>query len=200
MQTRIEKTFAIAAPADAAWQVLQDIKTVAECMPGAQITEQVDATHYKGQVRLRLGPASATFNGELEIKSLDAALKRLEMTGKGSDIGGSSAATMDLSAEVRATGAATCELAGASDINVSGKFASFGGRMLTQVADQLLKQFGDNFSARVLASAGTGGAAASGAATTAMPQRQELNGLALAWHALVGFCKSLFGSAKPKNG
>src|SRR3569623_546881 len=130
MQTRIEKTFAIAASADAAWQVLQDIKTVAECMPGAQITEQVDATHYKGQVKLRLGPASATFNGELEIKSLDPLSKRLEMTGKGSDIGGSS-------------GAAT---------------------------------------------------------VVTTPQRQELNGLALVWHALVEFCKSLFGAAKPKSG
>jgi len=200
MQTRIEKTFAIAASADAAWQVLQDIKTVAECMPGAQITEQVDATHYKGQVKLRLGPASATFNGELEIKSLDPLSKRLEMSGKGSDIGGSSAAAMDLTAEVRATGTATCELAGASDINVSGKFASFGGRMLTQVADQLLKQFGGNFSARVLASAGTGAAASGAATVVTTPQRQELNGLALVWHALVGFCKSLFGAAKPKSG
>src|SRR3569833_1928759 len=143
MQTRIEKTFAIAASADAAWQVLQDIKTVAECMPGAQITEQGDATHYKGQVKLRLGPASATINGELEIKSLDPLSKRLEKSGKGSDIGGPSAAAMDLTAEVRATGTATCELAGASEINVSGKFASFGGRMLTQVADQLLSLFSE---------------------------------------------------------
>src|SRR3569623_2854961 len=163
MQTRIEKTFAIAAAADAAWQVLQDIKTGAECMPCAQITEQVDATHYKGQGKLRLGPASATFNGELEIKSLDPLSKRLEMTGKGSDLGGSSAATMDITAEVRAIGTATCEHAGASDIDVSGKFASFGGRMHTQVADQLLKQIGDNFSASVLASADIG-AAAPGAA------------------------------------
>src|SRR3569623_637821 len=200
MQTRIEKTFAIAAPADAAWQVLQDIKTVAECMPGAQITEQVDATHYKGQVKLRLGPASATINGELEIKSLAPLSKRLEMTGKGSDIGGSSAAAMDLTAEVRATGTATCELAGASDITVSGNFASFGGRLLTQVADQLLKQCGGNFSARVLASAGTGAAASGAATVVTTPQRQELNGLALVWHALVGFCKSLFGAAKPKSG
>src|SRR3569623_2547479 len=89
MQTRIEKTFAIAAPDDAAWQVLQDIKTVAECMPGAQITEQVAATHYKGQVKLRLGPASAPFNGELELKSLAPLSKRLEVSGKGSALGGS---------------------------------------------------------------------------------------------------------------
>src|SRR3569623_1745067 len=129
MQTRIEKTFAIAASADPAWQVLQDIKTVAECMPGAQITEQVDATHYKGQVKLRLGPASATFNGELEIKSLAPLSTRLEMTGKGSDIGGTSAAAMDLTAAERAPGTATCALAGASDINERGKFASYGGGM-----------------------------------------------------------------------
>lgn len=71
MQVKLEKTFPIAAPADAAWRVLQDIKGVAECMPGAQITEQLDATHYKGQVKMRLGPATASFNGDLEIKSVN---------------------------------------------------------------------------------------------------------------------------------
>ena len=64
MQVKIEKTFPLAAPPAAAWALLQDIRAVAECMPGARITEQIDATHYKGQVSVKLGPAAAQFAGE----------------------------------------------------------------------------------------------------------------------------------------
>ncbi len=196
MQVKLEKTFPIDAPAAAAWRVLQDIKAVAECMPGAQITEQMDDSHYKGQVKLRVGPASATFNGELEVKSLDAAEKKMEMFGKGSDTSGASAATMNLTARVRDSGDGKCELVGVSDVTVSGKMASFGGRMMNQVSDQILKQFGDNFTKRVLALGE--GAAAQQAAADVAKQPKELNALALMWGVLVGFFKSLFGGGKSK--
>jgi carbon monoxide dehydrogenase subunit G len=197
MQVKLEKTFSIDAPAAAAWRVLRDIRAVAECMPGAGITEQIDDTHYKGQVKLRVGPASATFNGDLEVKSLDAGEMKMEMYGKGSDSGGGSAATMNLTAQVRDSGEGKSELTGASDVTVSGKLANFGGRMMTQVSDQILKQFGDNFTRRVLAQ-GEGEAAQQAAADVAK-QPKELNALALMWGALVGFLKGLFGGAKSKD-
>ena len=194
MEVKLEKTFPIAAPAEHAWRILQDIKAVAECMPGAQITEQLDTTHYKGQVKMRVGPASATFNGELEVKSLDADERKMEMVGKGTDVSGASAATMNLTARVRDSGEGRCELVGTSDVSVSGKLANFGGRMMTQVSDQILKQFGDNFATRVIAQ-GEGTAAEQAAAAVAK-QPKELNALALIWHALLGFFKSLFGGGK----
>ncbi len=194
MEVKLEKTFAIAAPAANAWRLLQDIKGVAECMPGAQITEKRDDTHYKGQVKMRLGPASATFNGELEVKSLDPNEKKMEMFGKGTDTSGASAATMNLTAHVRDKGGGQCELVGVSDVSVSGKMANFGGRMMTQVSDQILKQFGDNFATRVMAMGE--GAAAEQAAAAVAQQPKELNALALIWHALLGFFKSLFGGGK----
>jgi len=194
MEVKLEKNFAIAAPAASAWRLLQDIKAVAECMPGAQITEQLDEAHYKGQVKMRLGPASATFNGELEVKSLDPQEMKMEMFGKGSDTSGASAATMNLTARVLDSGNGQCELVGVSDVSVSGKMANFGGRMMNQVSEQILKQFGDNFAARVLAMGE--GAAAEQAAAAVAQQPKELNALALIWHALLGFFKSLFGGGK----
>lgn len=198
MQVKIEKTFVIAAPADTAWRLLQDTKATAECMPGAQITEQVDERHYKGQIKFRIGPASAVFNGELEIKQVDPAAKMIVMFGKGGDTSGASAATMDLSASVREVAPDRSELVGISDVTVSGKFASFGGRMLTQVSEQILKQFGDNFAARAL-SANVDAAAppAALAEPAPAPQAKELNGAALMWRALVAYVKSCFGGAKP---
>jgi carbon monoxide dehydrogenase subunit G len=188
MQVKIEKTFPLAAPAAAAWALLQDVRAVAECMPGARITGQTDPTHYKGQVSVQLGPASAQFAGELEIRGIDAARREIRLFGRGADSKGSSAATMDLTAGIREA-AGGCELTGVSEVVVSGKLASFGGRMMTQLSEQILKQFGDNFAGRVAA------VAAAAPPPAAAPR---LNALALLWSAIVAWWKSLFGGrAKP---
>ena len=70
MQVKLEKQYAVAASPNAAWQVLRDIRQLAACMPGAEITGQIDDTHYKGNVKVKVGPASAAFGGEIEILAL----------------------------------------------------------------------------------------------------------------------------------
>jgi carbon monoxide dehydrogenase subunit G len=186
MQTKLEKVFPINASADVTWRLLEDIKRVAGCMPGAEITEQVDANHYKGKVRVKLGPATAAFAGSVEVKSSDAAKRQIQLTGKGTDTKGSSAASMDLTAEVRAVDSAQCQLVGNADMTLTGKLASFGGRMINQVSDQILKQFGENFAALAQSASG------SASAPTPAPAR-ELNLLALIWNILMDFFRRLFG-------
>jgi len=193
MQVNLEKSFPLEASPAAAWSVLQDIEAVAGCMPGAELTEKVDDSHYKGQVRVKVGPASATFKGDIEVRGLDPGERELHLFGKGADTKGTSTASMELTARVRdAEGGA--ELVGTSQVTVSGKMASFGGRMMNQVSEQILKQFGANFADRALA-AGEG-ADAGEAAERVAQQPRELNGLALAWSVVVGFIKSLFGRGK----
>jgi carbon monoxide dehydrogenase subunit G len=168
MKVALDKVFPLAATAESAWQLLQDIETVAGCMPGAKITERIDETHYKGTITVRLGPATMAFKGEIEVLNLDAATRSLHMVGKGSDATGTSAASMDLTAAVQATGD-TCELAGKSEVTMSGKAASLGGRLMGPVADQMLKQFVANFAARLQAQqmeAAGEGADAAGAINT----------------------------------
>lgn len=123
MKVALDKVFPLAATAESAWLLLQDIETVAGCMPGAKITERIDETHYKGTITVRLGPATMAFKGEIEVLNLDTATRSLHMVGKGSDATGTSAASMDLTAAVQATGD-TCELAGKSEVTMSGKAAS----------------------------------------------------------------------------
>lgn len=194
MRVQLEKVFPIDAPASAAWGLLRNIQAVAECMPGAQITERVDDTHYAGQVNVKLGPANVTFKGTIEVKSVDAVKQQIQLLAKGSDLTGSSAANMDLTAHVRATGDGKCEVVGVSEVTVSGKMANFGGRMMTQVSDQILKQFGANFANRVVAMGG--GIAAVEAAAKVAHQPREINALVLMWQIIIGFLKSLFGARK----
>jgi carbon monoxide dehydrogenase subunit G len=190
MQVKLEKVFAINAPAFNAWAFLQDIAGVAGCMPGAEITEQVDDTHYKGSVKVKIGPATAAFKGDIEIKGIDAGRRELKLLGKGSDVKGTSSASMDLTAFVRETDSG-CELVGNAEVGVTGKMASLGGRMMTQVSDQILNQFGENFANNVLAMGE--GDEAKEAAVKAAAQPRELNALSFAWKLLLGFIKGLFG-------
>lgn len=223
MEVKLEKRYPLEVDADRAWLVLRDVKAVAECMPGATITEQIDATHFKGAVKVKVGPANAAFAGDIEVLALDDAGKKLQLLGKGADRGGSSA-SMDLTATVEAGEApGTSVLVGVAAVIVNGKFAQFGGRLMVQVSDMLLAQFADNFRAAAAAtpvavvapvpvpaseavpmqSAAPAAATAAAAApavvaspTAAAPKparANEINGLAIAWHLVKSWFAGLFG-------
>ena len=63
------------APAEA-WAVLMDIPRIAPCMPGAELTEVVDPTTYKGKIAVRLGPVALSFAGQVKFEEIDEANKR----------------------------------------------------------------------------------------------------------------------------
>lgn len=190
MKVELDKAFKIAAPASAAWQFLQQIEAVAACMPGAEITEQIDAHNYKGKVKSKIGPATMAFDGAIEIKGIDPEKRELRLRGSGQDTKGTSSASMDLTAWVVDGAEAGCELKGQAEVSVNGKVASLGGRMMNQVADQILNQFGKNFADNVLAAGSDEQAAKAKAQLAAKPK--ELNALALAWSVLLGLLKRLF--------
>jgi len=120
MEVKLDKQYPLEASVEQAWAVLSDIRAVGGCMPGAQITEQLDATHYKGTVKTKVGPASMQFGGEIEVLGVDAAAYAMQMVGKGADRGGSSA-SMKLSAHIE-PGATpqTSVLVGQATVTVSG--------------------------------------------------------------------------------
>lgn len=201
MKVVLEKVFPLAAGADAAWQSLQDIAAVAGCMPGAAITERVDDTHYKGTIVVRLGPATMSFKGEIEVLGLDPAARSLHLAGKGADSTGTSGASMDLLATVQGSegSGGACALSGRSEVTMSGKAAAFGGRMMNTVADQILKQFAANFDALAQSrqapaqdAAAPAGDTAPATVAQAAPPRTELNGLALAWAVLRDWLRGIF--------
>jgi hypothetical protein len=160
-----------------------------------------------------------SFRGEVGVHDVDPGAHSLRLLGKGTDTTGSSGASMDLSARIETAGDDASNLVGRSEVSVSGKAAAFGGRMMNSVADQVLKQFAENFaagvaalSARRAASASTGTLAAgvvpaphfaaanpppadNAAAAASAPPRaaNELNGVALLWAVIKDWLRGLFG-------
>ena len=192
MKVQIEKVFPMPAAADLSWQFLQDIAAVATCMPGAAITERLDDAHYKGTVTVKVGPATMSFRGDIEVRELDLATRTLRLIGKGSDTTGTSGASIDLTARVEAAEGGASNLVGKSEASLSGKAAAFGGRMMNSVADQVLKQFAANFATQVesLKAAQT----SSAPVASPRPAQRELNGLALVWAILKDWLRGLFSS------
>ncbi|MCE2866761.1 MAG: SRPBCC family protein [Burkholderiaceae bacterium] len=199
MQVTLDKTYPIKAPLDACWGVLSDVAELATCMPGAAITEKLDEKNYKGSVKVKVGPATAAFAGDIEVISIDQATRTLVMMGKGADKGGSSA-SMHLTATLVAGPDGSTELLGKADVIVNGKFAQFGGRMMTSVSDMILAQFAGNFEIKAIAATSADAAPiasdsgtknAEGAAEAQAVT--ELNGLAIAWMLIKDFFGRLFG-------
>jgi carbon monoxide dehydrogenase subunit G len=213
MKVELDKSYPMPGTADVAWQFLQNLEAVAACMPGAKITERLDPARYKGTVTVKVGPATMSFRGEVEMKDVDAAARTLRLVGKGTDSTGGTVASMDIAARIEPAPDGRSTLVGASVVSMSGKAAAFGGRMMNAVADQILKQFADNFAAQVGAieaqrataakpdssgplatvagAAPSSPAPAPAAATAAVAT--ELNGIAVVWAVIKGWLRGLFG-------
>lgn len=194
MEVVLDKQYPVAAGLDASWAVLSNMHELATCMPGAQITDDIDATHYKGSVRVKVGPAVAAFAGTIEILTLDPATRTLKMMGKGADKSGSSA-SMELTAKLVAAEDGNSTLEGHAEVIVNGKFAQFGGRMMTSVSDMILLQFAEVFSQKAQALQGAA-APVTGAAPLAAPAAsvvaKEFNALAFMWLMIRKFFADLF--------
>ena len=192
-------------------------------MPGAELTEQLSDTSYKGGVKVKVGPAVAQFGGTVDVLEKIDAERKMVLRGKGADKGGSSA-SMDMNAQIEADPANPSHsvLHGDAAVIVNGKFAQFGGRMMVQVSDMLLEQFVENFRQAAHALAAPAGAAVAAAeavteaastpsasapeagATAAPPAAEpprpappkvakEINGLAIVWMLIKNWFAGLFG-------
>jgi len=101
MEVKLDKQYPLDVDATRAWALLTDLKAVASCMPGAEITEQLSDTSYKGGVKVKVGPAVAQFGGTVDVIEAVTSERKMVLRGKGADKGGSSA-SMDLTAIITA--------------------------------------------------------------------------------------------------
>ena len=148
MEATIEKSFEIEEPIEKVWTNLSNPMEIASCVPGASITEQIDDTHYKGEVTLKFGPIKAQYDGAIELVELNESAHKMVLGGKGLDAKGKGSADMTMNGELT-------EITGGTKVNfkmhltIVGALAQFGSRLINDVSDQLLNQFISNFKAQL---------------------------------------------------
>jgi carbon monoxide dehydrogenase subunit G len=174
MAISIEKTFRVDEPVEKVWAFLSDPRKVGTCVPGAQITEQVDDKTYKGAIKVKVGPSVTDYKGEVQIVRLDAAAHEIEILGKGQDVRGKGSASMKMTGKLKAVDGGT-EVVNISELNVIGILAQMGGRVITEVSNIMFEQFVNNFRKQLQSPE-----AANGETTEAKP----ISGVGLAFSAL----------------
>lgn len=143
MPIRIEERFQVEAPRARVWAYFSNPLQVAPCLPGATITEVVDARTYNGQVQVQVGPIAARYQGVMEVETIDDAAGTLVMVVRAAQIG----------AVGRAEGRITCQVTPAehdsvvtdvavrAELQVTGRLMQLAGGLIGTVARQIFGQF-----------------------------------------------------------
>lgn len=190
---KIENSFQVPLPPEEAWRVLLDIERVARCVPGAELTERVDAQTYRGKVAVRLGPVALSFAGTARFVQIDEAAHRARVKASGTEgkgRGGAEATTEF--ALIEAAPGAT-RVAVVTDLALNGAVAQYGrgAAMIAGVAQQLIDQFAAALKTEIEGSDSERKAAQAEA-------RRGVSAIALFFGALWAVIKRLF-AARPKG-
>jgi len=141
--------FEVAVPVSHAWAVLTDVERIAPCMPGAQLKE-VEGDEYRGLVKVKVGPITASYNGAARFLELDESAHRAVLKAEGRETRGQGNASATITAELTPSGPGT-KVQVTTDLNITGKVAQFGRGVLADVSSKLLDQFVHNLETTVLA-------------------------------------------------
>ncbi len=124
-------------PRHIVWEMLNDPNVLATAMPGTQTLTQVAENEYEGVMNVRVGPVSGSFSGKLAVS--DAAPPEsctLTVDGRGAQGFLKGAGTVHLTeAEPGKT-----HMRYAGDVQIGGKLAGVGQRMLDSVSKSIIRQ------------------------------------------------------------
>jgi uncharacterized protein len=167
---RIENTVEVDAPLERVWALVNDIPRVAPCMPGAALTGVGDDGTYEGTVAVKLGPLRMSYKGKVSIDEVDDASHSARLTASGKDTKGAGTARATVQTRLEPAGETHTRLHVTSDVQLTGKVASFGrGGAINDVATRLFGQFSDCLRATLESEAAPAGTRAAEPAATAGP-------------------------------
>jgi uncharacterized protein len=140
MPITLTESFRVDAPIERVWRYLIDPQQVARCLPGAEILEMESARAFRGAIKVRVGPVTASFQGKAELAEVDESQYRVRLTGSGRDAAGGNTATLRMTSTLRAVDGAT-EVRVESSVDLAGRLMQFGRGMVQEVSRQIFAQF-----------------------------------------------------------
>jgi|SRR3990172_7360526 len=195
----IKNDFTVPNPVGDVWSYLLDVEKVAPCMPGAELTETVDARNWKGKLNAKFGPVSMSFAGTVAMEERDDAAHRVKLHAKGMEQRGKGAANATVTSWLESVDEGTHVLMEA-DITLTGAAAQLSRGLLPEVSKRLTAQFAEclraNLEAVSVPADGGEAAAASAQPIVVKPVGGLRLGLAAMWTGIVHFFRRLFGGTK----
>ena len=132
--------FTVPTSPQATWDAFGDIKEVAQCFPGATVTNADEET-FEGIVKVKLGPVSLVYTGEGRFTEKDESSRTFKLTANGKDKRGNGTAGADVVLTMGEADGGRTAVSVTTDLKITGKPAQFGRGMIQDVSDKLLGQF-----------------------------------------------------------
>lgn len=180
---KISQEFSVAKPPDTVWEFFQDVPSVAQCLPGAELLGQKDDGAYEGKLSVKLGPMTAAFEGTATVDPSPAD-KTAVIEGRGVDKRGGSRGQVKVNYGITPEGGGS-KVTVDADVTLSGPAAQFGRTgLVNEMSKRLIGEFVDCLESKLQA-------ASEDEARTVTAG--DVNGIALFFSSLWAWLKRLFG-------
>ncbi len=180
----INKEFVVARPIGTVWDLFQDVPQIAQCLPGAELTEDRGDGSFAGKLSVKLGPMSANFDGEATVET-DAANRVGTVSGKGADRRGGSRGQVKVTYRLEEATDGT-KVSVDADVHLSGAAAQFGRvGLINEMSGRLINEFVECLEAKL---------AAETVEEAAQVEASEVQGIALFFQSLLAWIRRLFQS------
>lgn len=180
---KITQQFNVARDPDTVWEFFQDVPSVAQCLPGAELKSVNEDGTYDGQLSVKLGPMTASFEGTATV-SPDPASKSADIEGKGVDKRGGSRGQVKLTYRIEPDDTGS-KVDIDADLTISGPAAQFGRTgLINEISKRLIADFVECLEGKL---------AATTQAEAETIRAKEVRGISLFFAALWSRIKKLFG-------
>ena len=128
----------LAATVDEIWKTLNEPVALRRCIPGCKVVERKDTNTFRATIQIKIGPVNTQFSTLLTVIPVSPPT-RYSLNGEGQ--GGTSGfakGTVDIELKPNSTGTL---LDYTSQIQIGGKVAQVGSRLLTATAKKWVQQF-----------------------------------------------------------
>ena len=136
----LEGKFKLKAPIQKVWDALLEPSTLASCVPGAEKIEKVDEKTYDCVVKQKVGPISVKFKFKT-ILTNEQPPNHIEFEGEGDDIAKAGHFVQKSWVDLQETPDGEVEVSYKTEVNIVGKLATFGDRIMRAKAKKVEEQF-----------------------------------------------------------
>jgi carbon monoxide dehydrogenase subunit G len=144
MALDFQETFELNAPIELVWTYLTDPYRVVGCLPGASLTDKIDARTYSGTISTKVGLVSASFAGTVTFERVDPVGRLTEIVGVGQDGRGKNSARLRMVSRLSEVGERTL-VSVHSSLDLTGILAQMGRGIIQSVARDMFRQFAGRF-------------------------------------------------------
>ena len=195
---QLENSFTVNASPDRVFAYLLDVNKVVGCVPGAELSEVVDATTFKGKVKVKVGPITVAYSGTARIAERDDTGRSATLEAEGRETTGPGSARAKAIMKVDADGTGSVVKV-TTDYSVAGRVAQFGRGVMEDVSRRIVNDMAACIKANVEGQQQMAAAAEGGAPAAPAPQvtAKPVNAIALFFQVLWSGVRKLFGARTP---